>query len=239
MKQPAMLTRDAALRIGLAARELPELSVQALLEVLLERFGVPLSEETLEGIKAKSLKASPALAAMPTEALKLAAARLRGEGVEDPAHLPLEAYSEGEMPGSVRVACASNGGDRVDGHFGSCARFLVYQVLPGERRLIDVRRTAVPEGAAIEDKNVYRAELIGDCHVLYMASIGGPAAAKVIKTGIYPIKLREPSSADTVLGELQRIMADAPPPWLAKLMGVPPERRVRFEAEEKAETEEA
>ena len=231
MNQPAMLTRDAALRIGLAARELPELGVQCLLEALLEQLGAPLSEETLDGLKVKDLKSSPALAAVPVEALKLAAARLRGEGVEDPAQPPLEAYAEGDMPGSVRVACASNGGDRVDGHFGSCTRFLVYQVLPGEHRLIDVRRTAVPEGVEVDDKNAYRAGLIGDCHVLYLASIGGPAAAKVIKTGIYPIKLREPGSASEALSELQRIMSDAPPPWLAKAMGVPPKRRVRFEAE--------
>ncbi|MEJ2655195.1 MAG: dinitrogenase iron-molybdenum cofactor biosynthesis protein [Acidihalobacter sp.] len=231
MNQPAMLTREAALRIGLAARELPELGVQGLLEVLLEQFGAPLSEDTLNGLKVKNLKTSSALAATPVEALKLVAACLRGEGVEDPAQPPLEAYAEGDMPGSVRVACASNGGDRVDGHFGSCTRFLVYQVLPGERRLIDVRRTAVPDGVEVDDKNAYRADLIGDCHVLYLASIGGPAAAKVIKTGLYPIKLREPGAADDVLGELQRIMADAPPPWLAKVMGVPPEQRVRFEAE--------
>ncbi|MEJ2632611.1 MAG: dinitrogenase iron-molybdenum cofactor N-terminal domain-containing protein, partial [Acidihalobacter sp.] len=115
MNQPAMLTREAALRIGLAARELPELGVQGLLEVLLEQFGAPLSEDTLNGLKVKDLKTSSALAATPVEALKLVAACLRGEGVEDPAQPPLEAYAEGDMPGSVRVACASNGGDRVDG----------------------------------------------------------------------------------------------------------------------------
>lgn len=235
MNQPAMLTRDAALRIGLAARELPELGVQGLLEALLERFGAPLGEEALNGLKVKDLKAASALAGASTDTLKQVAACLRGEGVEDPAQPPLEAYAEGDMPGSVRVACASNGGDRVDGHFGSCTRFLVYQVLPGERRLIDVRPTAVPEDVEVDDKNAYRAELIGDCHVLYLASIGGPAAAKVIKNGIYPIKLRETGSAEAVLGELQRIMADAPPPWLAKVMGVPPEGRVRFESDTEAE----
>jgi hypothetical protein len=29
---------------------------------------------------------------------------------------------------SIRIACASNRGERLDGHFGSCARFLIYQV---------------------------------------------------------------------------------------------------------------
>lgn len=230
MNTPAMLSREAALRIGLAARELPALGVQGLLEILLERLGAPLADDALDALRVKDLKGHPQLSAQPAEALKLAAARLRGEGVEDPAHPPLQDYAEGDMPGSVRVACASDGADRVDGHFGACSRFLVYQVSTSERRLIDVRRAALPDERDADDKNAFRAGLIRDCHVLYLASIGGPAAAKVIKTGIYPIKLSEAAAADAVLDELQRVMVETPPPWLAKLMGLPPEQRVRFEA---------
>lgn len=228
MNTPVMLDRAVALRIGLAARELPELGLQGLLMALLKRLGAPLTEASLEALTTQDLRALPALATVPVAHLKSAAARLRGDGANDPMTPPLQAYTEGDMPGSVRVACASDGGDRVDGHFAGCNRFLVYQVLPEERRLIDVRHTAMPDDIGAGDKNAFRAALIEDCHMLYLTSIGGPAAAKVIKTGIYPIKLREPGAADEVLGELQRIMAEAPPPWLAKLMGVPPERRVRF-----------
>ena len=48
-------------------------------------------------------------------------------------------YTDGDMPDSIRVACASNSGDLLNGHFGSCERFLVYQVSQAEYRLIDVR----------------------------------------------------------------------------------------------------
>jgi hypothetical protein len=47
--------------------------VQGLLEVLLEQFGVPLNEDTLNGLKVTDLKTSSALAATPVEALKLVA----------------------------------------------------------------------------------------------------------------------------------------------------------------------
>jgi predicted Fe-Mo cluster-binding NifX family protein len=55
------------------------------------------------------------------------------------------------MPGSLRVAVAANRGENLDGHFGSCDRFLIYQVGQDAIRLIDVRSTA--EADAAEDKN--------------------------------------------------------------------------------------
>jgi hypothetical protein len=50
-----------------------------------------------------------------------------------------------------------------------------------------------------EDKNLWRARLIGDCHVCYVVSIGGPAAAKVIRADIYPIKVPDGGPALDIL----------------------------------------
>ena len=132
------------------------------------------------------------------------------------------------MPDSIRVACASNAGDLLDGHFGSARRFLVYQVSSTENRLIDVR---VPDDTESEDKNAYRAALIADCQVLYVASIGGPAAAKVVKADVHPIKDPKGDSALDRIAALQRVLASKAPPWLAKVMGQAPEERIRFERE--------
>jgi nitrogen fixation protein NifX len=129
------------------------------------------------------------------------------------------------MPGSVRVACASNGGEALDGHFGSARRFLVYQVSTDETRLIDAR---MADDRGREDKNAYRAELIRDCRVLYVASIGGPAAAKVVKADIHPVKDAAGGSARDRMLALQGVLATKPPPWLAKVMGQTPEERIRF-----------
>jgi nitrogen fixation protein NifX len=139
---------------------------------------------------------------------------------------PVESYAEGDMPGSIRVACASSRGELLDGHFGSAGRFLVYQVSSDEDRLIDVR---VPDDASADDKNSYRARLIRDCQVLYVASIGGPAAAKVVKAGIHPIKDPQGGPARERIAALREVLAMKPPPWLAKVMGHSVEERVRFE----------
>jgi nitrogen fixation protein NifX len=144
----------------------------------------------------------------------------------------VEAYNEGDMPGSIRVACASNKGEKLDGHFGSCQRFLIYQVSQQEQRLVDIRR--VDPDSTAEDKNGYRASLIEDCQLLFVSSIGGPAAAKVIRAGVHPIKSPKADEARAEITALQgRIGPDAPP-WLAKVMGQSPEERIRFEQEEEA-----
>ncbi len=133
------------------------------------------------------------------------------------------------MPGSIRVACASNSGDNINGHFGSCARFLIYQISADEIKLVDIRVPGtVPDDA---DKNALRAQLINDSQVLYTISVGGPAAAKVVRAGLHPIKLPQGGKAVEVLERLQETLAGSPPPWLAKVMGQEPEERVRFREE--------
>lgn len=224
------LSRELALRIGLAARTLPHTAVSRLMTVLVNRLGLPITQEGVAGLTVEDLKcaANGALAEIPADDLKKALDLLKGAPAEEPALPVAHPLTEGEMPGSIRVACASTAGERVDGHFGSCPRFLIYQVSREEVRLIDLRSTAADPPP--EDKNAHRAELIQDCQVLYVASIGGPAAAKVVKAGIHPVKLPEGGEAPAVLAELQRVLSDAPPPWLAKVMGLSPEDRARFVA---------
>lgn len=223
------ISDEIALRIGLAARALPDTPPARLLRVLADAVGLPPTAEKLSGLTVRDLQAAAdgELGAIDTDALKAALARLTGEGAAEPNPAPpLEPYTEGDMPGSIRVACASNGAEALDGHFGSALRFLIYQVSATELRLIETRSV---DDRGAEDKNAHRAALLRDCQLLYVASIGGPAAAKVVKAGIHPVKDASGGSARARMVALQRILADKPPPWLAKVMGQAPEERIRFE----------
>ncbi|NKN34172.1 dinitrogenase iron-molybdenum cofactor biosynthesis protein [Marichromatium bheemlicum] len=218
------LSDDIALRIGLAARILPEIGVARLLRVLDSALGLPPTADTLERLRLRDLRqgADGALADLEPERLKDALAILRGEvGDTQPPPLP-EPYVEGELPGSIRVACASDSGEQLDGHFGAARRFLVYQVSTAEIRLIEVRE--IDDGRAEDDRNSYRAGLIADCQLLYVASIGGPAAAKVVKVDVHPIRLGAGGEIREHLRALQDVLAGHAPPWLAKVMrqGVAP-----------------
>lgn len=227
------LSRDVALRIGLAARELPDTDPGRLMRVLTDAIGLPITEHKLDALKVKDLKtaADNELAETAPAYLKAALACLKGEASTEATPLPtIEAYEEGDMPDSIRVACASNNHEILDGHFGSCQRFLVYQINREQARLIDIRPARDHE-AEDGDKNAYRAGLIADCQILYVASIGGPAAAKVVKAGVHPIKQPAVGSARDAVKSLTEILTTSPPPWLAKVMGQTPEQRVRFERE--------
>lgn len=229
------MTRAVALRIGLAARALPGIDPRRLVRALAAQLGEPLTEQRLDSLTVARL--TKALADPDgldggggAECLKRAVHCLWGK--EPAGHdLPVpQAYADGDVPGSIRVGVASAGGEAVDGHFGSCPYFLIYQVGPGEIRLIDVRRADVVDAGG--DKNAFRAGLIRDCHVLYVHSVGGPAAAKIVRAGVHPVKLPAGRRAPEVLKQLQSIMAGTPPPWLAKIVGTPAERRVRFSSTE-------
>jgi nitrogen fixation protein NifX len=133
------------------------------------------------------------------------------------------------MPQSVRLAVASNTSENLDGHFGSAKRFLIYQVSQTEIRLIEIRDPQACEDA--EDPNSARAQMLADCQLLYVQSIGGPAAAKVIRAGIHPVKFPLGGSVLASIERLQQTL-QAPPPWLARIMGITPHALARFIVEE-------
>jgi nitrogen fixation protein NifX len=218
------LSRATALQIGLAARALPETTPNRLLRVLVQVLGLPLTEQKLASLTVKTLKTAMKgeFSEVDPVYLKQALKYLKGEEalipeIDTP---PLQPYREGDMPGSIRVAFASNGGERLDGHFGSCRRFLIYQVSATEARLIEVRAVEEPDTPVKDEKNLYRTNLVSDCHLLYIISIGGPPAARIVNAGVHPIKHPQEVEIRQILPKLQKRLAITPPPWLAKAMGI-------------------
>jgi nitrogen fixation protein NifX len=129
------------------------------------------------------------------------------------------------MPNSIRIAVSSNTGEQLDGHFGSCHRYLIYQLSAQQLKLIDVRSAI--EADLAEEKNRFRVNLIRDCAIVYVVSIGGPAAAKVIQANIYPMKVELGGLAREILADLQKAIATSPAPWLAKILGISADKRVK------------
>jgi len=221
-------SNEVALRIGLAVRHLPSVTLPDFIEALHSFLGDHIDEQALNKITVTNLKFafrqsvdidgdedredfSTATIAGFKEAVRI----LWGE-THDEEIPPIAAYQAGDMPGSVRVAVASNVGEELDGHFGSSLRFLIYQVSSSEIRLIEVRSTLDADLA--NEKIVARVQLILDCAVLYTMSIGGPAAARVTKSKIHVMAVPQGGPARDALLKLQEVLHKKPPPWLAKLL---------------------
>ncbi len=225
-----IITKPAALRIAMAARVMSEVNMGGLVAKLGEHIGLPITEEKLSKVTVADLKLmlsgeETVEPDVDNATIKLAVRHLWGESAEAENLPPLDAYAEGDIPGSLRVAVASNTEENLDGHFGSCPRFLIYQVGREQMRLIEVRDTLQTDEA--EDKNVARAELIKDCQIVYVQSIGGPAAAKAVRANVHPVKVPDGGKVRVTLERLQAVL-DAPPPWLAKILGVEAKSLSRF-----------
>ncbi|MGD1918390.1 MAG: dinitrogenase iron-molybdenum cofactor biosynthesis protein [Pleurocapsa sp.] len=232
------ISNEVALRIALAAKVLINVSVEDLIEALQTNLDYEITEKSLGKLTVTQLKKSfgniyevdgewegEDASNSDIAAFKEAVQILWGEKGYYEQSLPIEPYQEGDMPNSIRVAVASNNGEQLDGHFGSCHRYLIYQLSADKIKLIDVRSAI--EADLAEEKNTYRVNLIRDCPVLYIMSIGGPAAAKVIQAYIYPMKVTQGGSAREILADLQRAIATSPPPWLAKILGIGTGERVK------------
>lgn len=225
MSSQEILSRELALRIGLAARAMPDTDAKSLLAALSNCVSLPITEKKIAALDLNTLK--KVFLNIDDSVLTQALIILKKTETK-PALPDIQSYQDGDMPGSVRIACATDNGIDVNGHFGACANFMIYQVSAEEVRLVDIRSAQIPQGLIVDDKNVFRAEQLQDCQVLYMASVGGPAAAKIVKLGIHPIKLDEVAGISNIIMQLQRVIAGTPPPWLAKAMGKESVDRFRY-----------
>jgi nitrogen fixation protein NifX len=235
----APFSNEVALRIGLAARVLPNMSVGDLVEGLDELCGGAIDEAALSRITVTHLKglfgqahdvdgdeeSEQSVREKDMAAFKEAVRILWGETSEAEKPPLLESLADGDTADSICVAIASNSEEKLDGHFGSCLRYLVYRVSSTQLKLVDARSTLAADLST--DRNAFRVNLIKDCKLLYVVSAGGPAAAKVIKADIHLIQIAEGGLARDILQKLQAVMSKAPPPWLAKALGRSSEERTK------------
>ena len=127
----------------------------------------------------------------------------------------------------MKVAIATDDLLRVDAHFGTAKHIAIYEVSPTEWSLTDVvdfAENLLEDGS--EDKLGPKVGAIKECTLLYVAAIGGSAAARVVAQKVHPIKLIEPEEIPAVLGKLQKVLAGTPP--LRKALRADEERSLDF-----------
>ncbi|MBM7868426.1 nitrogen fixation protein NifX [Heliobacterium gestii] len=116
------------------------------------------------------------------------------------------------------VAFSTESQTRIDAHFGLAPAFALYDVTP--EAITAKGFVYCPQEFASdadkEDKVESRMHILRGCAVVYCTSIGGPAAARLVQSGIHPLKVPEGTPIEGELNRLQTLLAGSPPPWLRK-----------------------
>lgn len=119
----------------------------------------------------------------------------------------------------MRIAFSTQDLARVDAHFGWARHLMVYDLTPDGHSFVE---TFSFDGELLEDGNEDKLspkiEAIKDCAVLYVAAIGGSAAARIVANKIHPVKLKDPEAIVDVLEKMRVVLSGTPPPWLRKAL---------------------
>lgn len=132
----------------------------------------------------------------------------------------------------MKIAFATQDKQRVDAHFGWAKHIAVYELGPETCSYVetfDFGGKLDEDGD--EDKLAPKLDAIRDVAILYVAAIGGSAAARVVASKIHPVKVAQPEPIMDILDKLQGVLKGTPPPWLRKALMKDQERQFDFEDE--------
>lgn len=124
----------------------------------------------------------------------------------------------------LRIAIATQDMNNLNAHFGSAKKFAVYDVTTTDHRFIeafgfdDVTEQSGKHND-IDDKITPKVEALTGCALLFVLAIGGPAAAKVVRAGIHPVKVKDREPITDVIERVQTMLKGTPPPFLRKILG--------------------
>jgi nitrogen fixation protein NifX len=120
----------------------------------------------------------------------------------------------------MKVAFTTQDNVHINAHFGWAKKIDVYEVNQDGYEFLN---TLTFEGDLKEDGNEDKLEpklkALAGCTIVYVASIGGSAAARIINRRITPIKAQsEEDKISDVLDKFVKTLNGNPPPWLRKIL---------------------
>jgi nitrogen fixation protein NifX len=124
----------------------------------------------------------------------------------------------------MRVAFTTSDMKNVNAHFAGAKTIAVYDVSQDDSRFIEALQfdnASAQEGAHGDDGEERinaRIRSLAGVALLFVKAIGGPAAAKVVRANVHPIKLPKEEPIAEVIERVQGMMKGNPPPWLRKIM---------------------
>lgn len=128
----------------------------------------------------------------------------------------------------MKIAFATIDGKNVDEHFGRAGMFAIYEFTDSGFHFVELRKFSDGMDKSVMDtkdmgplhENAVQSKVdrLADCKLIYLTEIGGPSAARLVKKGIMPMKVKEIVSIESALNRLGDTIKTSPPPWLRKAM---------------------
>lgn len=144
----------------------------------------------------------------------------------------LSLVTDGGKGNTMKIAFATEDMQRVDAHFGWARNIAIYEISPEGYNFLEVVQfdgDLKEDGS--EDKLLPKIDAIRDCAIVYVAAIGGSAAAKVVNAKVHPVKVPNPEGISDILDKLVTVLQGTPPPWLRKALMKGQERSFDFDEE--------
>jgi nitrogen fixation protein NifX len=114
----------------------------------------------------------------------------------------------------VRIAIASQDGRTLNAHFGFARRMMIYDVTPSGHRLVQALTFASDEvGGEAEDRIGPKIAALSGCDLVFVLAIGPPAAARLIRANIQPIKVPLPEAIHAVISRVRAMMTEGSASW--------------------------
>ncbi len=134
----------------------------------------------------------------------------------------------------MKIAFTTQDKVHINAHFGSAKTIDVYDVSTEGYNFVDTLEfNGNLKQDGNEDKLVPKIEALSDCTIVYVAAIGGSAAARLINRKVTPIKARsEDDEIEEILTNLVKTLKGNPPPWLRKALQKDSKQDFDFEDEE-------
>lgn len=120
----------------------------------------------------------------------------------------------------MKVAFATSDMEWIDAHFGKSGQFAIYEVSRDGYEMSELLKINDEELTGPQDKNDQIAQIIAgkDVKILYLASIGPTAAAKVVKNRIHPMKITDDTKISDACDRLVTMLQGNPPPWIKRII---------------------
>lgn len=118
----------------------------------------------------------------------------------------------------VRVAFATSDLKKIDQHFGSAERFVLYDVIPEEHALHEVFEFGSLDQDGNEKKLLDKFVALDGCVAVYCLAVGPSAVRQLMSLNIQPLKVPFGTPVSSLLNDLHKELQQGPQGWLARAL---------------------